>query len=461
MPSPNHVCDIYDWRELVEEKGAIRRVRDVEYWGRPYGTIITPGMKPTGPKSPFGRAQRIASGNPVDKPTVRVRKPVSETQAESYLDNPDVPGAQEQTQPRDIIQNNYEMNARQNRYAIDNGWIDSSSASDNPRKLKAVLAERLWERLVLDGKKVSTDELVSLIDDPSLPSGDVSGNTLRFIISGSEEDYRAMKAPQISKIYNYSNYPEETAREVDRLVAVLPQKDFHVFVDKDGILQISERKHVEGMQDMLGREPFPVGTKEAEMLVGQYVIGRLIATWAGTSNDDSVLSLAAQEAIREEFNLKKTANWRRTHDYDFYKRHGLTLRKFVRAQHEETQKIFEDMNIGQVIVYRGIGVNIDDPILENADAGWMNPVPVEVVSRPASSWSTKFSTAKMFADDHAEPGTSEAVIFRTIVKAEEVLSTPLSGFGCWDEKEVVVLGGSRDSEMLLSVNAVRDTWGDE
>lgn len=89
MPSPNHVCDIYDWKELVEEKGAIRRVRDVEYWGRPYGTIITPGMKPTGPKSPFGRAQRIASGNPVDKPTVRVRKPVSGDSSEPYFNNYD------------------------------------------------------------------------------------------------------------------------------------------------------------------------------------------------------------------------------------------------------------------------------------------------------------------------------------------------------------------------------------
>jgi len=34
-----------DFRGTYEEKG-VRRVRDVEYWGMPYGTIITPGMKP-------------------------------------------------------------------------------------------------------------------------------------------------------------------------------------------------------------------------------------------------------------------------------------------------------------------------------------------------------------------------------------------------------------------------------
>ena len=32
---------------MLEEK-VIRHVRDVEYWGKPYGTVITPGMKPAG-----------------------------------------------------------------------------------------------------------------------------------------------------------------------------------------------------------------------------------------------------------------------------------------------------------------------------------------------------------------------------------------------------------------------------
>lgn len=568
-----------------EEKG-VRRVRDVEYWGKPYGTIITPGMKPTGPKSPFGKlnAQRatVARSTPASVPITR--KPSSGSEAsvseiESLiLENPwprhppfpatgweqpfdeiklpdgrevrfiasgDSPGrgmyngrytmydaetrdymgyidyqmlegdptliAMIEVDPkyrrqgvatvlaarlladspqglvagmtteegdawwqrvkgfvspdavsagkkRDTV-DFQEMNFRQNRYAIDNGWIVSTTDSNNPRRLKAVLAERLWERLVLDEKKVSTEELVSLISDPLLPIGDTSGNALRFIISGSEEDYRAMKTPQISKMYNYSKYPEETAKEVDRLVAVLPQKDFHVYADNDGNLQISERKHVEGKQDMLGREPFPVGTPEAEMLVGQYVIGRLIATWAATSNDDNVLSLATQEAIREEFILKKTANWHRSHDYDFYKRHGLTLRKFVRAQYDETQKTFKDMNIGGVVVYRGMGVSTDDPILEASSS--LGPVTVEVVGRPASSWSTHYRTAKMFADDHAEYGVSEGVIFNTTVTAEEVLSTPLSGFGCWDENEVVILGGTRDAEMMMSMHAGHDTWGEE
>ena len=46
-PPINFVADLETKVEFgtYEEKG-VRRVRDVEYWGMPYGTVITPGMKP-------------------------------------------------------------------------------------------------------------------------------------------------------------------------------------------------------------------------------------------------------------------------------------------------------------------------------------------------------------------------------------------------------------------------------
>lgn len=46
-PPLNFIADLETKDEYgtYEEKG-VRRVRDVEYWGMPYGTIITPGMKP-------------------------------------------------------------------------------------------------------------------------------------------------------------------------------------------------------------------------------------------------------------------------------------------------------------------------------------------------------------------------------------------------------------------------------
>lgn len=48
-PPLNFVADIETKDEYgtYEEKG-VRRVRDAEYWGVPYGTIIAPGMKPVG-----------------------------------------------------------------------------------------------------------------------------------------------------------------------------------------------------------------------------------------------------------------------------------------------------------------------------------------------------------------------------------------------------------------------------
>ena len=62
----------------IEEKG-IRRVKDPDYWGKPYNTVITPGMKPTGPKSPAGKAKakaKLKPTKPVVKKAVTKKTPV-------------------------------------------------------------------------------------------------------------------------------------------------------------------------------------------------------------------------------------------------------------------------------------------------------------------------------------------------------------------------------------------------
>ena len=48
--------------ELLDAiEGKVRHVRDPDFWGKPYGTPITPGMKPTG-KKPSKPTVRVQSG---------------------------------------------------------------------------------------------------------------------------------------------------------------------------------------------------------------------------------------------------------------------------------------------------------------------------------------------------------------------------------------------------------------
>lgn len=585
-------------RDLLENlESKVRRVRDVAYWGMPYGTPITPGMKPAGPTSPAGRARRMFSGDPVSKPTVNIRKPVSGEESEPYETNYDgmtpdeihvqvrkysgeqmnshgpdqsivgfvridalldmpgnrtdpenvdslkdsirregfrepvqvvfspksrkmyvgegnhrlevakqlgipwIPvrvtverfewnedsieyleknGARPKDAPKgwedspwkgmvgetywppdmhpyylfdnedvydeyavsggDIIENDGQYQARLLDYATDRGLIPKRYGPENASLLKAHLAERLEEIL----RDAPTEDLLAVFEDDLADSNVAQQAILRFALTGNPESLN---------------------------LAIEPDGIYYAFMTKEGVVDIDEFKYIEGNQDLLGREPVPVGTKDAEILVRQHVVSNFIKSWAATSNDRSVLSLAIQEAAREEFGLEGVADWKQVNVFvgnneivqdapkTFYEKYGLTLRKFVRAQYAETQRVFKETNIKGVTVYRGMGVSTDDPILREASS--LGPVPIGVVGRPLSSWSADYSTAKQFADDNAEPGISNGIVFKTTVAAEQVLSTPLSGFGCLEEEELVILGGTRDAEMLLSMYAANNTWGEE
>lgn len=70
-PPLNFVADLETKSEYgtYEEKG-VRRVRDPEYWGVPYGTIIVPGMKPNGPNSTARRTQQTTHDTVARKPDI-------------------------------------------------------------------------------------------------------------------------------------------------------------------------------------------------------------------------------------------------------------------------------------------------------------------------------------------------------------------------------------------------------
>jgi hypothetical protein len=80
-----------------------------------------------------------------------------------------------------------------------------------------------------------------------------------------------------------------------------------------------------------------------------------------------------------------------------------------------------------------------------------------ISTQPATSFSTTPWAASSFSGTQSwQIGTERLNPVRvgivTVVPAERILSTPLTGVGCLPEAEVVVLGGSDDSGLLLITN---------
>ena len=59
---------------FAEAKALVRHVKDPDYWGLPYNAVIPPGYKPSGPKSPAGKAKALAGKKTKPKKAVSVTK---------------------------------------------------------------------------------------------------------------------------------------------------------------------------------------------------------------------------------------------------------------------------------------------------------------------------------------------------------------------------------------------------
>ena len=179
-------------------------------------------------------------------------------------------------------------------------------------------------------------------------------------------------------------------------------------------------------------------------LYREEVVSNLVHQWAQTSNDDHPISQAIQEVAKELFDIKDSADWdafekvngraesvaRRVKELK--EKEGDILKAFVQAQYRLTQEWFEERGIKKITVYRGI-----------KNARTTVPGSGEAKLRPLSSWSTNLSTAHDFTRGNAGDPLAKSMLLRREVDVEEIFSTPLTGVGCIEEYEVVLLGGKK------------------
>lgn len=165
-----------------------------------------------------------------------------------------------------------------------------------------------------------------------------------------------------------------------------------------------------------------------ELAMRAQLIRDLVQTWAATSNDHNPRSLAVQLAIEEEFGLKDVAPWsslKAAQGDKEYAQNGAVYRAFVRAMYEATQERLKKDGITHVTVRRGMALPNSYQYTKGST--------YEIALRPASSFTSNVSTASSFKHG--------GIVIQAIVPIERILGSAMTGFGCLNEYEWVVLGG--------------------
>jgi hypothetical protein len=193
------------------------------------------------------------------------------------------------------------------------------------------------------------------------------------------------------------------------------------------------------------------GSPEAERWATERIASAAIQQWATTSNNQHPVSLALQETAKGLFGLEETASWGRSNSNAnvtaaaIVESGGGELRSFLSAQYEATQDYLKSEGITSIELFRGMNVSAKeyDAIRGNENGSY------ELSTRPLTSWSTNDTVAIKFGNG------DKGVFLSATIPADRIFSLPLTGIGCLNEEEVVVLGG-RDTVIARTVDGSYD-----
>jgi hypothetical protein len=167
-----------------------------------------------------------------------------------------------------------------------------------------------------------------------------------------------------------------------------------------------------------------------------HLIGRYLDGWAHLDEHGQALRLAAL-GRRDVAAVLGTG-------FDAHSRAARSLRAaaagswplahgIVRAAHASTQDALAAAGLRTVTLYRGQHANTRSRLPRTGEA---------IRFPPLSSWTTSAAAATRFAQYR---GPRWPVLLAMTVPADRVASTPMTGFGCLGERELVLLGGCPDA----------------
>ena len=166
------------------------------------------------------------------------------------------------------------------------------------------------------------------------------------------------------------------------------------------------------------------------------VVNLLVHSWSTSSANNIPISLAMQLAAREEFDPYQNSRIDHLESIKIgestYNKYSPLLKKFIKGQYNQTQKLLLSVKGDYIIAYRGMRTYIDPSTPSD-----------QIKLQPISSFSLNYDIATQFA------GTDGTVLMSKIPK-ENVLSTFITGVGCLAEDEVTVLGNQPYKTFIIT-----------
>ena len=327
---------------------------------------------------------------------------------------------------------------------------------DTPEKLKAITAKNIGENMMSSAKDMlaavgygiwissvlrtmfggtidlSNEEIAKKALDTK--SDNLNGNSIVLFIDESEHSpYAGINVRTLGDVLDEMDPYDEELYGSDKYRADFKSllEDFYANQDFKAIF-------FDKPKDVLAFK-----AKVASMLVAQ---------WAETSNGNDMQSHALQMAAVDVFKMSDSswAKWKfddtrvgkdieENAEYH-YLTYGTVLKDFLKTMYDLTQDQFKNRGVKYLTLYRGTGVDAEavkiDTGIEYNGVG-----DAEIIQRPMSAWTWLYGTAINFATSRL---VQRAGMFMgTIVPVEQVLSIPGTGFGCFEEAEVVLLGGKK------------------
>jgi hypothetical protein len=185
------------------------------------------------------------------------------------------------------------------------------------------------------------------------------------------------------------------------------------------------------------------------------VIDGFVGVWAQTASDHHPLAWALQIAVAQEFGLTERYETvlKRLRELDgseeapylaaetafLYNTLKPLLHEYVRAVYGETQEFLKETGLEELYLVRGVGLHtkVVTDLSISADEFKL----VEPPFLPASSWSLDYDTAQWFARWMARKYNLEPVLYMIKLPKDAfhlIISTALTGWGCFNEQEIVL-----------------------
>lgn len=192
-------------------------------------------------------------------------------------------------------------------------------------------------------------------------------------------------------------------------------------------------------------------------------VSELINGWAVTSGDKNVQSIAMQLAAKKEFGLEGPSLWWNKaalkEATKLFEKDEIILRRFLREMYSDTQEHLAKQGLKTVRVSRGYKGNIGIDLATKAN----KILKADVQLQPMSSFSSDLKSARIFS---LSTDKRQTILFAE-VPANRILSCPVTGYGCLDEVEWVVLGSqkAKSERVFASVLEMRkkrpdiENWG--